>query len=125
MKKVKMVIHEPLINKVIGSELNLLLNDKINVIDAISEVDKLINKKESFPLPEYRSLLHMVYNPVGNRFYKQVAITAYKEESQMLNLRDNPKQELPEGTTIILIPAGGCIGEWEEAVDYGEFLKMK
>ena len=125
MKRVKMVIHEPLINKVIGSELNLLLNDKTNVIDAISEVDKLINKKGSFPLPAYRSLLHMVYNPVENRFYKQVAITAYKEQSQTLNVRDNPEKGLPEEVTIILIPAGGCISEWEEAVDYKEFLKQK
>ena len=125
MKRVKMVIHEPLINKVIGSELNLLLNDKTNVIDAISEVDKLINNRGSFPLTEYRSLLHMVYNPVVNRFYKQVAITAYKEQNHMLNVRDNPEKELPEGVTIILIPAGGCISEWEEAVDYKAFLKQK
>ena len=125
MKRVKMVIHEPLVNKIIGSEPNLLLNDKTNVIDAISEVDKLINNRGSFPLTEYRSLLHMVYNPVVNRFYKQVAITAYKEQSQTLNVRDNPEKELPEGVTIILIPAGGCISEWEEAVDYKEFLKQK
>ena len=64
----------------------------------------------------------MIYNPFQNRFYKQVALTAYKE-SEMLKLRDNPKQELPEGVTITLIPTGGCIGEWEEPVDYREFLK--
>jgi hypothetical protein len=125
MKTVKMIIHEPLINKIIGSELNLLLNDKTNVIDAISEVDKLINQKGSFPVPAYRSLLHMVYNPIANRFYKQVAITSYREQSQMLNVRDKPEKELPEGVTIILIPAGGCISEWEEAVDYKEFSKQK
>jgi len=125
MKRVKLVIHEPSINKVIGSELNLLLNDKANLVDAIGEVDKLINNKGGFPLPYYQSLLHMVYNPVENRFYNQVAVTAYKESGQMLNVRDNPKKELTRGTTIILIPKGGCIGEWEEAVDYKEFLKQK
>jgi hypothetical protein len=125
MKRVKMIIHEPLINKVIGSELNLLVNEKTSVIDAISEVDKLINKKGNFPLPAYRSLLHMVYNPFKNRFYKQVALTAYTEQNQMLNVRDNPEKELAEGVTVILIPAGGCISEWEEAVDYKEFLKAK
>jgi len=122
MKRVKLVIHEPSINKVVGSELDLLLDDKANVLDAINEVDKLINNKGGFPRPEYRSLLHMVYNPVQNRFYKQVAVTA-QESDQMLNVRDDPKKELPEDTTIILIPAGGCISEWEETIDYREFLK--
>jgi len=117
MKRVRLVIHEPLINKVIGSELNLLLPDNANIVDAIREVDKLINAKGGFPVPNYRSLLHMVYNPVESRFYKQVAVTAHKKSGQVLNVRDNPKRELPEGATIILIPTGGCISEWEEPID--------
>lgn len=120
----KLVIHEPLINKVIGSELNLSLNDKANLVDAIDEVDKMINSKGKFPVPNYQSFLHMIYNPIENRFYKQVAVTAYKGSGQMLNVRDDPKKELPTGVTVILIPAGGCISEWEEAIDYKEFLKM-
>jgi hypothetical protein len=123
MKKIKLFIHEPLINKVIGRELNLLLDDKASLVDTIGEVDKIINSKGSFPVPDYRSLLHMIYNPVENRFYKQVAITAYKQSGQMLHVRDNPKKELPEGVTVTLIPAGGCISEWEEAIDYEEFLE--
>ena len=123
MKRIKLFIHEPSINKVIGRELNLLLNEKANLIDAISEVDKMINSKGSFPVPDYQSLLHMIYNPVENRFYKQVAITAYKQSGQTLNVRDDPKKELPEGITVTLIPAGGCISEWEEAINYKEFLK--
>jgi len=123
MKRIKLFIHEPSINKAIGRELNLLLNDKANLIDAISEVDKIINSKGSFPVPDYQSLLHMIYNPVENRFYKQVAVTAYKQSGQTLNVRDDPKKELPEGITVTLIPAGGCISEWEEAIDYEEFLK--
>jgi len=123
MKRIKFVIHEPLINKVIGNELNLLLHDKASLVDAINEVDKIINSGGGFPLLDYRSLLHMVYNPLENRFYKQVAISAYREQDQMLNVRDNAKRELPEGTTIILIPKGGCISEWEEALDPEEFLK--
>ncbi len=122
MKNVKITIQEPIINKVIGRELNLLLQDKANVLDIIKEVDKLINCKGSFPLREYGCLLHMVYNPFLNRFYKQVAITAYRD-SEMLNLRDNPKQELPKDAIITLIPTGGCISEWEDAVNYEEFLK--
>ena len=124
MKRVKFVVHEPSVNKVVGSELVLVLNDDANVVDAINEVDKLINIKDKrFPLPDYQSLLHMVYNPVENRFYKQVAVAAHGEQNKMLNVRDNPKKELPEGVTIILIPAGGCISEWEEAIDYEGFSK--
>jgi len=123
MKRIKLFMHEPLINKVIGRELVLLLGDKASLIDAISEVDEMINSKGTFPVPDYRSLLHMVYNPVENRFYKQVAVTAYEQLGQRLNVRDNPKIELPEGITVTLIPAGGCITEWEEAIDYEEFLK--
>jgi len=119
-----MVIHQPLINRVIGSELNLELDDYANLVDAINEVDKIINIKGGFPLQDYRSLLHMVYNPVENKFYKQVAVTAHIEPNQqMLNVRENPRKELPEGAKIILIPTGGCISEWEEAIDYKEFSK--
>ena len=123
MKRIKLFIHEPTINKVIGRELNLLLNNKANLVDAISEVDKMINSKGSFPVSDYQSLLHMIYNPLENKFYNQVAVTAYRESGQRLNARESPKKELPEGTTVTLIPAGGCITEWEEAIDYGEFLK--
>ncbi len=124
MKRIKLFIHEPSINKIIGRELNLLLPDTANLIDTINEVDKRIKSKGDFPTPHYKSLLHMIYNPVQNRFYKQVAITAYKEARQMLNVRDDPKKELPEGITVVLIPAGGCISEWEEAICYEEFLRI-
>jgi hypothetical protein len=123
MKQVGLVIHEPAINKLVGSELNLSLDDKASLVDAINEIDKLINNRGGFPLPDYRSFLHMVYNPIENRFYKQVAVTAHKELGQVVNVRDDPKRELPEGTTIILIPAGGCISEWEEAITHEEFSR--
>jgi len=123
MKRIKLFIHEPSINKVIGRELNLLLNDKASLVDAISEVDKIINSRGSFPVPSYRSLLHMIYNPIENRFYKQVAITAYNQSGERLNVRNDPKKELPEGATVTLIPAGGCVTDWEEAIDYEEFWK--
>jgi hypothetical protein len=123
MKNVKMVIHEPAINKLVGRELNLALDDEASLVDAIDRLDKVISSKGEFLVADYRSLLHMIYNPIENRFYKQVAITAQKENGQTLNVRDNPRTPLPEETTIILIPKGGCISEWEEAVDYKEFLK--
>jgi len=125
MKRIKLIIHEPSINKIIGSELNLLLSNEANLIDAISEVDIMISNKGKFPVPNYQSLLHMVYNPVQNRFYKQAAVTAYDESGQLLNARDYPKKVLPEEVTVVVIPAGGCMSEWEEAIDYKEFLKAR
>jgi len=122
MKRVKIFVHQPSINKIIGLELNLLLDEDANIIDAINEIDRVIKGKGNFPVLHYGSLLHMVYNPVEKRFYEQVAITAHIQSGQMLNLRANPTKELPDGITIILIPAGGCIGAWEEAIDYEKFL---
>jgi len=64
----------------------------------------------------------MIYNPVENRFYKQVAIRAHAESDPRVDIRKDPRKKLPEKTTIILIPAGGCISEWEEALNYEIFL---
>ncbi|NIQ04194.1 MAG: hypothetical protein GWO20_00215, partial [Candidatus Korarchaeota archaeon] len=102
-------LHEPTINKILGRELSIALEDNASLVDAIREVDKMINRKGGFPVSEYRSLLHMVYNPVENRFYKQVAVIAYDESGQSLNIREDPKKQLPAGITVTLIPAGGCI----------------
>ena len=60
-------------------------------------------------------LLSLFYLFPALGFGSLVAITAYKQSGQMLNVRDDPKKELPEGITVTLIPAGGCISEWEEA----------
>jgi len=67
--------------------------------------------------------MKLIYNPLENRFYKQVAVTAYKQSGQTLNVRYDPKKEIPEGMTVTLIPAGGCISEWEEVVDYKKFFE--
>jgi hypothetical protein len=86
-------------------------------------VDKIINNKGGFPISDYRSLLHMVYNPVENRFYKPVAVTVHEESDQTLNVRDNPKKtSTSRRDNIILIPTGD-ISEWEEAINYKEFSK--
>jgi len=123
MKRVRLIVHEPSVNKLMGGEFVLRLEDGANLVDAIDEVDRLINEKGYFPLAEYRSLLHMVYNPVENRFYKQVAVAAYKEGENMINLRVDPRKILPADVTVVLIPAGGCISEWEEAISFEEFSK--
>ena len=123
MKRIKLFLHEPTINKAIGRELEFSLEDDASLVDAIIKVDEMIANKGNFPVPDYRSLLHMVYNPVQNRFYKQVAVSAYDKQGKSLNVREEPREVLLKGMTVTLIPAGGCISEWEEAIDYREFLK--
>jgi hypothetical protein len=123
MKRIKLIVHEPSVNRIVGSELNLELSDESNVITVINEVDHLIDQKGDFPLSDYESLLHMIYNPLRNRFYNQVAVAAYLEGGDMINLRADPKQNLPAGATVVLIPSGGCISEWEIAIDYHEFKR--
>ena len=123
MKRAILIINEPTINKVIGRELNLSLESEASLMDAINEADALICSKGSFPVPDYQSLLHMVYHSCENRFYNQVAVSACGASGQSLNVRADPRKILSAGTTVTLIPAGGCISEWEEALDYNEFLK--
>ncbi|MGQ9640826.1 MAG: hypothetical protein ACUVUF_01705 [Candidatus Bathycorpusculaceae bacterium] len=41
------------------------------------EIDKVIGEGRNCPVEGYGSLLHIVYNPIEKRFYKQVAVTAY------------------------------------------------
>jgi len=123
MKKIKLVIQEPAVSTIISSEMMLSLPEEASLVDAINEVDGMIKSKGDFPLAEYHSLLHMVYDPVKNRFYNQVAVTAYREPGEMVMVRDNPRAVLPEGVTVVLIPSGGCVGEWEEAIDYEKFHK--
>ena len=122
MKKITLFIHEPPINTVLGNLINLSL-EKASILDALHEVDKMMGSEKSFPVPGYYSLLHMIYNPVENRFYKQVALTAYEKSGQMVNVRDNPMKELPDEVNIVLVPTGGCISEWEEAMKHEEFVK--
>ena len=55
MKRIKLFIHEPSINKVIGRELNLFLKNETSILDVISELDKIINSNGTFPIPDYRS----------------------------------------------------------------------
>ena len=60
----------------------------------------------------------MVYHPFENRFYKQVAIQGYSGPGYFLNIRENPKAPLLDGSTIILVPEGPCISETEDVVDW-------
>ena len=124
MKTLHLTIGQaPPISKMIGEDLHLSIEDDASLVDALGLVDKMIAEKGEFPIPDQQCLLHMVYNPVQNTFYRQVGVSAYKKEGGMLNLRKNPTQSLPDGIKIILVPDGICITSWEEPIAYEEFLK--
>ncbi|UCH37689.1 MAG: hypothetical protein JSV76_00465 [Candidatus Bathyarchaeota archaeon] len=123
MKKITIYIGQHSINKIIGSNLELLLPDEANIIDVIDEVDKTISSKAQFPSEHYHSLLHWVYNPIEERFYKQAAITAYAIPRQFLKVKNNPKMNLPDGAIVYLLPDGPCITKGEEVLDYDTFIQ--
>jgi hypothetical protein len=117
MKRVTLIVRQTEISRVFPSGFQLLLEDNASTIDAIRVADEEIKRKcGQFPVKKYRTLLHMVYHPHENRFYKQVAIQAHADSKQFLNIRENPKMPLPNETTIILIPQGGCQTDWEEPI---------
>ena len=118
MKSVTLIVRQTQISKFAPNGLQLLVGDDANVLDAIKAFDsQLVERLRKFPAKESRSLLDMVYNPVEARFYKQVAVQAYAKSNSYLQIRENPKMSLPDKTTIILIPVGGCTTDWEEPVD--------
>ena len=115
---VTLVLQHPDINRVIKGPFEYSLHEKGTILDLIQCADREILKKAgTFPVKGYKSLLHMVYYPVENRFYKQVAIQGYSKPGSFLNVRDNPEKPLPNGVTIILVPEGPCISEAEDIVD--------
>jgi hypothetical protein len=128
MIRVQLTIGQlPILSEILGDEVDLALDDGATILDVIDAVDDILAEKGGFPIIGYGSLLHMVYNPIEERFYNQVAITAYGidgDERTILNIRENPRQELADVTTIILVPEGVCITDFEKPIEYPEFLKV-
>jgi hypothetical protein len=115
----------PILSEILGDEVNLTLDDRATILDVIDTIDKTFSKKGGFPITDYGSLMHMVYNPLKKRFYNQVAVTAYaidSDERRILDVRKNPAQPLAELTTVILVPEGVCITDYEKPISYDEFL---
>jgi hypothetical protein len=121
MKRVLLYLRQYSINKIFGNEFELALPEGANVIDAINEVDRIIASKGKFPSDYYHSLLHWLYHPIEKRFYKQASIIAYTGPGKFLNIRDDPKKELPEGVIVHVNPEGPCITEGEDIIDYETF----
>ena len=126
MIKVQLTIGQlPILTEILGDEIDLTLDDGATILDAIDAVDKIFTERDGFPITDYESLLHMVYNPIERRFYNQVAITAYTvedDERRILDVRKNPTRTLAAFTTVILVPEGVCITEFEKPISYDMFL---
>lgn len=123
MKKAMVFVNDTTINKFLGGGAQLSVPDNANVIDAIETVDEVIKREGTFPLPEYGSLLHMLYNPVEDRFYVQVGIHAYSEPGKAFDVRNDTKKILPDGAQVIISPQAGCIGDWEDVLGYERFCQ--
>lgn len=121
MKRVMVFVNETAINRFLGGGLPLSVPDDANVVHVIERVDEVIGSKGGFPLPEYGGLLHMVYNPVEDRFYTQVGIHAYTEPGKTVDVRNDIKVSLQDGMQIIISPQAGCIGDWEDVLSYERF----
>ncbi|MFQ6075028.1 MAG: hypothetical protein ACE5Z5_02675 [Candidatus Bathyarchaeia archaeon] len=118
MVKVTLVIQQPEINRFLKDELRLALDDGASVIDIIKAADEhIIKRLGRFPVKGYKSLLHMTYHPIEERFYRQTAVHAYTRPGAFLNVRENPKMPLPDDVKIIIVPEGGCMSDEEEVVN--------
>ena len=123
MKKVMVFVNDTTISRFLGGGVQLSLPDNTNVIDAIRTADEVIKRKGAFPLREYGSLLHMVYNPIEDRVYVQVGVHAYSEPGKAFDVRNDTKKILPDGAQIIISPQAGCIGDWEDVLGYEQFCQ--
>ncbi len=124
MKHVKLKILDSSLKEVLEGEFTVRLQERANILDLINEIDD--SRKGRFFIknyPEYQSLLHMMWNPIENRFYKQIAISAYTENQKFFEVRKDPWLVLPDGLTVFL-GLGLCKSESEEVVDYETFQKM-
>ncbi|MFP3985191.1 MAG: hypothetical protein ACLFU9_04405 [Candidatus Bathyarchaeia archaeon] len=120
MKKTKIVVTDSSLKDIIGKEVSLYLYDDADFLHVLRKLD--VCTKGKFLLkdyPEYRSLFHMVWNPIERRIYKHIATSAYKDR-EFFDIRRNPHETLPDGLTIYL-GLGLCKSEAEEVISYKKF----
>ncbi len=123
MKRVTLKILDSSLKEAIGGEFTLFLHDKANILHLLKKIDAC--RKGRFFIknyPEYRTLLHMTWNPLQKRFYKQIALSAYTEDREFFEVRKNPELALPSSLTIFL-GLGLCKSEAEEIVDFETFKR--
>jgi hypothetical protein len=123
MKHATLRILDSSLRQVLGGKFTIQLPEDANVLDLIAEIDA--SRKGQFFIegyPEYRSLLHMLWNPLTQRFYTQIALSAYTATNEFFEVRKTPRASLPDGLTIFL-GLGLCKSEHEEVVDFETFQR--
>jgi len=122
MKKVRIEIKESSLNKKLGNVFTLALYDGANILYAIDKIDWLIMRRLGrFPIDGFKSLLHMLYDPVRRRFYEQVIMHASSPKSVFLPIRNQPQLELGDGTFVRLILMAVCADAPEPVLKYEDF----
>jgi hypothetical protein len=116
VKRVRLILRDPDLNKIVGNELELSMEHSASIVDVIRKVDEIVLEKGSFPIAGCKSLLHLTYHPFEKRFYRHVALTAYSKSERFLDVRSNPELALPDETTVVLALTI-CSGEWEPIVN--------
>ena len=116
MKRTKLIIRDPDINKILGNELELWLDEKANIIDVLKKVDAMILERGEFPVKGCKSLLHMTFHPIEHRFYRHVGLSAHSNTESFLDVRGNPSLKLPDNTVIVLTLTL-CQGDWEQIIN--------
>lgn len=115
-------VTESSIAKQLGGGVKMVVENDATVLDVIAKADDMLRKKGTFPDHKYK-LLHMVYNPKEDKFYKQVGVHAHTKPGHFYNIKCNVRQKLQDGMTITIIPSAGCITDFEEPLSYEEFIK--
>jgi hypothetical protein len=122
MKKVRIEIKESSLNKKLGNVFTLALYDGANILYAIDKIDWLIMRRLGrFPIDGFKSLLHMLYDPVRRRFYEQVIMHASSPKSVFLPIRNQPQLKLGDGTFVRLILMAVCADAPEPVLKYEDF----
>ncbi|NWG11420.1 hypothetical protein HXY33_06725 [Candidatus Bathyarchaeota archaeon] len=117
MKTITLIVRHTEIGRFFPDGAQIVLDDNASALDAVKAMAEKIKKTfGKFPVKGFESLLQMVYHPHECRVYKQVAIQAYTRSKPFINVRNNLKMSLPNDTTLILIPQGGCTTDWEEPI---------
>ena len=124
MKQIKLKVIDSSLKEVLGGEFTIELDDDAEILDLIKKIDS--TRKGQFFIksyPEYHSLLHLLWNPIEKRFYRQIALSAYTKDNKFFEVRKNPQLKLPDGLTIFL-GLGLCKSEGEEIVDFETLQKL-
>ena len=80
LKRIMFFVTESSISKQLGGGVKIIVENDATVLGVIVKAGDTIRKKGTFPNCNYK-LLHMLYNPNKDAFYKQVGVHAYLNAS--------------------------------------------